>query len=285
MKKIKRSLSRIIKLIKLEEMRILPGQLAYFFMFSLLTILSLIGLIGSNFVTTELTGALDKLPNVVATVLESALTSDKTSVNSIIFIVVCLYVASGGCQSMIITSNVIYKIKNNSALKQSIKSLLMTFILILLLIFTVLVPAFGELIINTFKVYLKGDLLTTVEKVFDICKTPVSLVFIYIGIKILYTLAPDKTIKSRYNTRGAIFTSVGWVIATKIYSIYLSTINTYSIYYGSLANMIIVLFWLYILAYIFTLGIAINAESYYNGKMAVNQDTIDLKKALNEKTK
>ena len=77
-------------------------------------------------------------------------------------------------------------------------------------------------------------------------------------IKILYTMAPDKNIPSNQTNYGALFTTFGWIISTYIYSIYINNYARYSIFYGGLANLIILMLWLYLLAYIFTIGLALN---------------------------
>ena len=71
-------------------------------------------------------------------------------------------------------------------------------------------------------------------------------------------MAPDKKIASSQTTYGALFTTIGWIISTAIYSFYISNIANYSLFYGSLANIIILMLWTYLLAFIFTIGLALN---------------------------
>ena len=78
-------------------------------------------------------------------------------------------------------------------------------------------------------------------------------------------MAPDKKIKSKNTTYGAIFTSAMWVILTKIYSLYVSIVNYGSIY-GGLSQLIVLMWWIYILAYVFVLGMALNASNYQMDK-------------------
>ena len=63
-------------------------------------------------------------------------------------------------------------------------------------------------------------------------------------------------------TRGAVFTSLGWILVTAIYSYYVNHFANYDIFYGGLSNLIIMMMWIYIIAYIFVIGIAINVETY-----------------------
>ena len=57
---------------------------------------------------------------------------------------------------------------------------------------------------------------------------------------------------------------------TRVYAIYLNNFNTYNLFYGSLANVVVLLFWIYILAYIFTMGMAINSDYYFECQESVN---------------
>ena len=80
----------------------------------------------------------------------------------------------------------------------------------------------------------------------------------YFFIKILYTMAPNKKIRSKSVGYGAIFTTFSWVVITNIYSYYINNIAHYSTFYGGLANIVILMFWFYLLAYAFTIGMSLN---------------------------
>ena len=95
---------------------------------------------------------------------------------------------------------------------------------------------------------------------FNIIKWPMTLLIIYLNIKLIYTIAPSKNIKSEATTYGAAFTTIGWIIAILIFKFYLNHFARYDIIYGNLAAIIIMMVWVYFLSYIFVLGMAINAS-------------------------
>ena len=111
MKKLKKWFKRIYKILKLEEMQILPGQLAFFLVVSVFAMLPLIALIGSGFVTREFAESLKDLPVGVSSVFKDLLDTDSTGYNVFLFLTISLFFSSSGCKSIIVTSNVIYKIK------------------------------------------------------------------------------------------------------------------------------------------------------------------------------
>ena len=273
MKKAKRMFNRLFKIIKLEEMRILPGQLAFFFVLSIFAIFPLLGFISSSFITQGLINSIEEnLPTAVSTILKSLMDTKSSGLNIIVFAVCSIYIASNGCGAMIITSNVIYKIKSDNVIKQKIKAILMTLILITLILFIVLVPAFGDLILATIEKHYPGRVIEAIIAGFQWLKYPLSFILIFLDVKILYTLAPDKRIASYYTNTGALFTTIAWILITRIYAIYLNNINTYNIFYGSLANVVIILFWIYLLAYAFTLGMALNSERYLECQKSVKEE-------------
>ena len=110
------------------------------------------------------------------------------------------------------------------------------------------------------------------HSVYDILKYPISFLLIFIDFKVLYTVAPNKRIPSAYNNYGTLFTTIAWIIITRVYSMYLNRFNTYDIFYGSFGNVVIMLFWVYLLAYVFTMGMAINAEHYFKSQESVKNE-------------
>ena len=136
----------------------------------------------------------------------------------------------------------------------------MTIILVALLQFIIVVPAFGDKIMNGICSLIGDNVISTnLMMLFNILKYPLSLILIFFNVKLLYVMAPDRTIQSKDTTYGSLFTTVGWIIATEVYSIYVDVFAKYNLFYGSLSNILILLLWVYILAYIFVFGMALNS--------------------------
>ena len=83
-------------------------------------------------------------------------------------------------------------------------------------------------------------------------------------------MAPDKNIPSAQTTYGAVFTSIGWILATYIFAFYITRIASYDLIYGNFANILILLLWVYILAYLFVVGMALNVDEYHKQRMCVD---------------
>ena len=275
-KKMRIFIKRVISIIRLPEMRILPGQLAFFLVISIIPLITLVVTIGSGF-GLPATSIKEILESVVpSNVLEYLVPTANTSMlsfNVIVFFVAAFILASNGTYSIINTSNEIYKVKDSSELKRRGKAVLMTLILVILFLFLILVPAFGDVLIKIITNSIHSDSLTSlVENTYRLLELPISLFLIYYNLKLLYTIAPDTKISSRSTIPGALFTTIMWLISSKIYAFYVDYFANYNVFYGAMSNILVLLIWVYILAYIFTLGMCFNATR-------VIQETLRLKKS------
>lgn len=264
--KSKTFMKRVLEIIKKPEMRILPGQLAFFLLLSIIPLFAIIAVVAAKFSLSieSLTQVINQnLPKEVADFIIQIIGGKSISMNIVIFCVSGFILASNGPHSMIISSNILYKVKDKDFLTRRIKAILMTIILVILFLFVLAVPAFGDKIVNIIVSLIANDKIGKAISIgYNILKYPTSILIIFFFIKLLYTMAPDTTIKSKDTTTGAFVTTIGWIISTEVYSFYVSSFAKYNLLYGSVANLIILFLWIYLLSYIFVLGMALNAGSH-----------------------
>ena len=263
MKRFKRYLTRIIEIVSRPEMRDLPGQIAFFMVLSFVPILTVVGLIASRFSIplNNLVNAIStSLPSDIGKIVVGVLSSPGTV--SMYSIILGFYIASNGACSIIITSNMLFKLKDSDYIKRRIKALIMLVILVLLFLFIIVVLGYGNTIFNLTVDYFNIKLPAFTYYIFYLLKWLVAVIIIFILVKLLLTFAPDQEIPSKYMTRGTIFITISWAVVTSIYSIYANNFANYNVFYSSLANVVVLMFWIYILSYLLVLGIAINSEKY-----------------------
>lgn len=251
------------------EVRILPSSLAYSFFLALIPILSLIfyvitrfnlpNNIIQNFLSTTFP---QSVVDLLKPVFENQITLD-----SLIPMCLGVIVAMNGCNSIIVVSNTIYKVNNASFFRRCIKSLLIVIMLIILFAFIFVVPLFGRTILNLVGSVTSfiADNSKYINRLYFILQVPVSLIIMFYIIKVLFILAPDDKIPSKYVNKGAIFTTISWLLATLVFSYYINNIAKYDAVYGNLANIVILLFYFYVLAYIFIVGICLNKRNVDKG--------------------
>lgn len=268
--KIKIFFKTLYEIVNRPEMEVLPGHLAFYFMMMLIPLLTLLGSILTNFelVSTSISQVIyGHLPSSIADIVISVSRQDVSSLSLWIILIPTLILASNGTYSMIITSNSVYKVrpKGNVILayiKDRTKAFIMLVVLIFIFLFLILVPTLGNVI---FKII--GNIVTnenivnnTYYILFKILKYPVTFLFVFLSIKVLYVMAPDTKIKMKDTNIGAFFTSLTWVIMTLGYSYYIQYFSSYETFYGGLSSLLFLMLWVYLLSYMFVLGIALNAS-------------------------
>ena len=262
----KNKIKEFEKLIFAREMSILPGNLAFSFFMAVIPMLTLIFYFCTQFhlPMDVINNFLAKtFPKGVVDLLQPVFTSS-ISMDSVVTLVVGFTVAVNGCNAIIIASNTIYGFDNSSFLRRMIKAVFLAVCVVLLFAFIVIVQVLGNAIIALIGSFTSiiADNKIIVDTLYFILRVPVSLLVVYFFIKTVYAIAPDEKIPSKYMNRGAFVATLGFTFVTAIYSYYVSNFAIYDLFYGSLSNVIILMLWVYILSYIITLGIAINAASY-----------------------
>ena len=74
---------------------------------------------------------------------------------------------------------------------------------------------------------------------------------------LMYTYIPSARLRYVYQLPGAVFSAIVWYAFSWIFSMYVNSTDSYSLY-GSLATPVIMMFWLYFCIYIFLIGAFIN---------------------------
>ena len=84
-------------------------------------------------------------------------------------------------------------------------------------------------------------------------KSVAGFVLLFSFFTLLYTGVPRSRAKSTHNLAGAAFSAAGWVVFSTFFSIFVENFSDFSIY-GSLATLVILMFWLFFCMYIMFLG-------------------------------
>ena len=177
-------LKKVWEILNRPEMAYLPGQLAFFLILSLVPIITLIGYgasyfnISNNYIIELLKENFSE--SVVNTIIP-IISGETLDIKLIIMFCAMFYFAANGPASIILTANEIYGIKQSTWIKRRIKAILLTLIIVILYLFIILVPVFGERIIDAVDYFNIKSILTSILAVLQ---GPISWLIIYIFIKI-----------------------------------------------------------------------------------------------------
>ncbi len=262
----KKYFKKLFTIIGTPSIGFLPGNIAFFLVLSLFPILTLVGVIASNIgIDSEgLISLIDSsLPSNVSVILDSYITGKGFDTNIGIFMLIGFILASNGAHAIILASNNLYGFPNSYYLKRRIKSVFIIILLLVMFIFMLGFLGFGNYIINYITNEIKDPGISdAVYKIFTIMKWPFSILIIFLNVKLIYMIAPDWKVSIKHTTKGAIFTTIGWILVVELYSYWVTHFVNYDLFYGSLSNIVILMIITYFISYIFVIGIAINVKSY-----------------------
>lgn len=258
-KKLKRFIKDIWSIIKLPETTILPGQIAFFVILSLVPVITLI-VYGANIfgISIDTIGRAIEVnfSSEVAKMVMPIISGDKVDITVLILFINIFYIASSGADSIIFVSNEIYNIKQSSWWRRRLKAIVLTIAIVILVLFVMLVPAYGERIISALDYF---NITSVIAPLYKIIQGPISWLIMFMIIKVIYTISPDKPLPSSKVNLGAAFTTIGWVLVTMFYRFLTTNFSRYDLLYGGLSNIAILMLWIYFLSYIFVIGMSLNS--------------------------
>lgn len=262
----KNKLKMIKQILSKEELGILPASLTYYFVLAIIPILTITVLVASSFnisIDEVINLINDMLPSKISDFIVDIISGKGFDSNVGIFNLIAFLISTNGTYAIIKTANSLYKIKDTDIIKDRIKSVLLLVNILFLLIFLIIVPVFGQHIL----VYIQNSeyfsaLTEEVVFVLNLIRWPVTFFIIFYNIKLIYTLSPSKVLLSKYTTCGALVTTILWIVSSVIFGYYLDYFANYDILYGNLSSIIILMIWLYVISFVFVLGMVINTYYY-----------------------
>ena len=263
-KSFKRFIKDVIKMIRKPVMSVLPGQLSFFLLLSLIPIIMITGLIASFFsISTDsiIDFISNSFPGGTSTLLIPLLSGRGIDYSIIILIVSALLLVSKGTRSIMRVASTLYGSEDTNTIKEIIKSFILAIILMLLITFIIVIPVLGGKVLELLHNFKMVSIITdNIINIYNLLKWPISIFIIFICIKIIYTISPNKKIPGKTVNVGSLFTTILWTLATSLYSFYITHFSNYNIFYGSVSNLIVLMLWMYIISYIFVLGMSINVS-------------------------
>lgn len=176
-----------------------------------------------------------------------------------ISIIFTLWSAGKGLLALIKGLHCVYSItdkKKNSAIYLKIASIIQTVIFIFLIVIALILLVFGNSLISIVKNYF-GALENF--SILSVIFAKIGFIFItFIVFLFLYKYMPKHKVRFRDQIMGAVFGAISLNVISLIFSKYLDIFKGFSITYGSLTTLILVMMWTYACFYTIFLGAEIN---------------------------
>lgn len=146
--------------------------------------------------------------------------------------------------------------KRKSMIYLKLTSIIKTMIFVILLAVGVVILVFEASIIST--IQEKFGLLENYSVISQILTQVLFIVIVFFVFLCLYKFIPGHKITFRSQIPGAIFSSFALVIISFVFSKYLDIFKGFSITYGSLTALMLIMMWTYSCFYVIFLGAEIN---------------------------
>jgi membrane protein len=257
-----------IKKIGEDELSTRSAALSYYFILALfpmfLFLVSLVGVFagpGSQLRENIISGLGRLAPGSAADLVHSVINQTFKSSSGIKLaagILGALWAASGGMSAVVVSLNVIYRVKETRPWwKQKLTIVGLTLSLAALIVLALVLVLYGGKIGQA----IAGNigLGTAFRMTWKVVQWPLSFAAMFLSYSIIYYFGPDLKERNWYwVTPGAVAGVVLWLLASLGFRIYLHFFNSYSATYGSLGAVIILMLWLYITGFAILIGGEVN---------------------------
>lgn len=167
-------------------------------------------------------------------------------------------------------------------IKDRLNSMRTVLITIFTVAFSLVVFVYGELIIKIIAGPVLGEEI--VSRAWMMLRWPLAWAMYFLMISYNYYILPTKKTPFRDVIPGSVFSALGFLVVTYVYALYTSRAANYDILYGSLSNMVALMFWFWFLAWVMCLGITFNRvwwATRRNNSIPISDEAKARRKPLN----
>ncbi|MGF0019064.1 YihY/virulence factor BrkB family protein [Sporofaciens sp. SGI.106] len=265
MKKVKNYYENIMKYtddIAADHVGAYAAQTSYFFMLCMIPIiLLLLTLVQYTPVTKAdvMTAVIQVFPTSVDSLITSIVNQVYNQSTGVIpiTIIVALWSAGKGVLAITTGLNCVYKCRETRnyiflRIRATIYTLMFLVVILLLLILAVFGNSLNIFIAEHVPIMKRfADKLIEVR----IIITPVVLIVFSL---LSYKFLPNRRDKLLRQLPGAVFTAIGWMVVSWIFSVYVDIFKGFSSMYGSLTTIVLIMLWMYFCMYSLLLGGELN---------------------------
>ena len=244
------------------------AALAYYLLFALfplsIFVSNLIGLLQLDIV--EITDALYHLmPTAIVGIIEGYLEYVTNTASTTLFILSLIFLVWFPMRAVKVLMDNVHKAyqlgKPHSALSYLFRQLLFTLFLLLGIFMIVFVLTLGERVvlqvanILSNKTWHISDYVLTI---WQYSRFAIVGVLMLLTLSGLYTLSFEKREPIKYVIPGILISMFAWMVVSLGFSYYVENFADYSLFYGTLGAVIVLLIWLYLTAIVLLFGIEFN---------------------------
>ena len=244
------------------------AALAYFLLFAIfpmsIFISNLIGLLELDIV--EISMALQHfMPRAIVEIVESYLEYVTSSASASLFwfsLIFSIYFPMRAVKVLMDNVHKAYQLgKPHTAKTYMLRQFIFTLLLLLTIFMMLFVLTLGERVVSDLVEFLSNDTWHISEYLLSLwqyCRFILVGALMLVILTSLYTFSLERKQPLRYVLPGIFVSLFVWMLVSFAFSFYVENIANYSILYGTLGTVIVLMVWLYLSAMILLFGLEIN---------------------------
>lgn len=246
------------------------AQLSYYFLLAvfpllvfLTTLLGYFAQAGSQLRSTLLRYLATVMPYSAITLVQSTLeeiSAAKGGGKLSLSLLAALWVASSGMGAISDTLNVAYNVKETRPWwRVRLISIALTVAMTMMILTALVIILYGGRIADAIAQSVGYGAAFTI--VWSIMQWPIALIFVFLTFNLIYYCAPNLPRRRwRWFSWGTTIAVILWLLISFGLRVYLHFFNSYSVTYGSLGALIVLLLWFYLTGMAILIGGEINSE-------------------------
>lgn len=206
-----------------------------------------------------LVGYLHHLPKDVENLVISLITGTSQSTTLMITaLAITVWSVSGAMVSMTKALNCFYNIKETrNFFAVRIKNVFYAVLITLSIVFCFIMIIFGGVIGRVFQAYVAVN----ARVIWNLARFAFIIGFVWLLFMFLYKVMPNKRIMWKNVALGSLATTGLWIGASWFFSLYVTYFSRFHIVYGSIAGVVMMIFWFYLTGIVILLGGEINSAN------------------------
>ncbi|MGN1154045.1 MAG: YihY/virulence factor BrkB family protein [Candidatus Gastranaerophilaceae bacterium] len=234
----------------------------------MLFLMSLFNLIGKNYFMTPLFIFMERvMPDdsirLIRGVLDQVLGFPRGTAIAIAGLLITLFMSMNALSVVIKGLNRAYKVEETRAfIYTRLLSLVMVVVNTLVLFLSINIIIFGKVIIKFLTAFI--NLSPNIAETLLAIRWPIAFMALFLMAFLQYYIFPNVSWSERLKRKsalpGTIFFCVIWLIASGGFALYVNTLHTYNLVYGSIAAFAMLMIWFYFTSMLILIGGEINSQ-------------------------
>lgn len=182
-----------------------------------------------------------------------------TGTNNLILLIIALWAASRANIYLIRLANYTFfdgEIVGKGYVRDRIRSLVTVVVAIVSLTLSLVALVYAPLLLN--KLFEHSEFMDSVITVWMTMRWFVVLGVYILVISLIFYFLPSKRLHYTDILPGSLFTSVGLIVVSIAFNLYVSFSTDYDLLYGSFANAVAIIIWFWAIGWVLLIGIVFN---------------------------